>query len=273
MQPRSRKWFGTIWNDDDLRIVQCENAKYIIISADDFTEENQKHWHCLIQYKEKKSHPKTLNAHWEIPNSLSGAVGYVKAKGQPIVELGQFDVDYRTDWNSFVEACKKMTTKELIESEYSHTFACHMSFANTVHNTYRKIDTLQSLNHEWVYGPPGTGKSYYAYSHEGAYIKSLNKWWDGYAGEEVVIIDDFGPNQECLIELLKHWTDVYPFRGEIKGGSIVIRPKKVIITSNYHPSELFKAVDRDAILRRCKLVEMTDPWSNTGIQGSGNVNL
>ena len=34
---------------------------------------------------------------------------------------------------------------------------------------------------------------------KGAYVKSLNKWWDGYSGEDVVIIDDFGPNQECLM--------------------------------------------------------------------------
>ena len=151
-----------------------------------------------------------------------------------------------------------MTEAELIDSEWSQTFAHNMSFANKVHNNFREVETLDTLDHEWCYGPPGTGKSKYAYSHKGAYIKSLNKWWDGYKGEDIVIIDDFGPNQECLVELLKHWTDRYPFRAEIKGGSIVIRPKKIIVTSNYHPRELFKSVDSDAILRRCKLSHFSD---------------
>ena len=78
MQPRSRKWFGTVWTEEDLRIVQCEQAKYIIISADDFTEENQKHWHCLVQYK-RKSHPNET-AHLGNSQSLSGAVGLLQGQ-------------------------------------------------------------------------------------------------------------------------------------------------------------------------------------------------
>ena len=47
------------------------------------------------------------------------------------------------------------------------------------------------------------------FSHEG-HTLNLNKWWDGYSGEDVVIIDDFGPNPGVPHELLKHWTDKYP---------------------------------------------------------------
>lgn len=48
----------------------------------------------------------------------------------------------------------------------------------------------------WLYGPPGTGKSKQAidiadklYGEE-PYWKSQNKWWDGYTGQKVVLLDD-----------------------------------------------------------------------------------
>lgn len=45
----------------------------------------------------------------------------------------------------------------------------------------------------WYYGPPGTGKTRKATSENpGAYKKLANKWWDGYQGQKVVIIDDIG---------------------------------------------------------------------------------
>lgn len=34
----------------------------------------------------------------------------------------------------------------------------------------------------WIYGQPGVGKSSYIRKLDDLYIKSMNKWWDGYTG-------------------------------------------------------------------------------------------
>lgn len=121
----------------------------------------------------------------------------------------------------------------------------------------RNLDVLQGdLPHEWYYGLPGTGKSKKAREENpGAYLKMCNKWWDGYTGQDVVIIEDFDPDHKCLVHHLKIWGDRYPFPCEIKGGKLDIRPTKVIVTSNYHPREIFeRQQDCDAIMRRFKVV-------------------
>lgn len=86
----------------------------------------------------------------------------------------------------------------------------------------------------WYYGKPGTGKSMKAYEeNKGAFRKAQNKWWDGYQGEEAVILDDLDTN--ALGHYLKIWGDRYPCTGEVKGGQVTLVHRKIIITSNYTP--------------------------------------
>lgn len=98
------------------------------------------------------------------------------------------------------------------------------------------------LLHEWRWGPTGKGKS--RPIQEGLYgvpyIKTANtKWWDGYQGEEAVLIDDFDKEFWKLGYDLKIWADHYPFRAEVKGGSMMIRPKRIIVTSNWSIDEIW----------------------------------
>ena len=57
---------------------------------------------------------------------------------------------------------------------------------------------------------------------------------------------------------LKVWGDHYPFPAQIKGGQMMARPKKIIITSNYHPREIWTdAQTVEPITRRFKVIERT----------------
>lgn len=88
----------------------------------------------------------------------------------------------------------------------------------------------------WYYGAPGTGKSLKVRTDEKSlYLKQQNKWWDGYNGEEAVVLDDFDKKGLCLDHYLKIWTDHYFCTGEIKGGTLPLNYKRFYITSNYLP--------------------------------------
>lgn len=69
---------------------------------------------------------------------------------------------------------------------------------------------------EWHYGVSGAGKSHAVRTkYPDAYIKEQNKWFDGYQGEETILIEDL--DGDHLHHYLKIWADKYSCKGEAKG--------------------------------------------------------
>lgn len=125
-----------------------------------------------------------------------------------------------------------------------------------------EFEDLDCLEHEWHYGPTGTGKSQYANAlrcEDGRkpYKKKPNTvWFDGYRYQDTVLIEEVGPSHAHMVEEYKTWAELYPFPAEVKHGHISeIRPKKVIVCSNYHPSEIWKDPEQcEPFLRKFILV-------------------
>ncbi len=115
------------------------------------------------------------------------------------------------------------------------------------------------------YGPTGTGKSHRAWDEAGigAFPKCpRTKWWDGYQGQEHVVIDEFRGSID--IAHLLRWFDRYPVRVEIKGSSRPFNASRIWITSNLNPNAWYPDLDAltlAALLRRLTIVEMTTPYS------------
>lgn len=113
----------------------------------------------------------------------------------------------------------------------------------------------------WYWGKSGVGKSYRARQNfPGLYQKMFNKWWDNYEHQSFVLLDDMDQRySESMHYFLKIWADEYAFRAEVKNHSFMIRPKKIIVTSQFHPRDLWtRQEDYDAIKRRFTILEMIE---------------
>nr|WAE42782.1 MAG: replication associated protein [Cressdnaviricota sp.] len=111
------------------------------------------------------------------------------------------------------------------------------------------------------WGATGTGKSRRAWDEAGvdAYSKDpRTKFWDGYASQEHVVLDEFRGSID--ISHLLRWLDRYPVRVEIKGSSTPLLARKIWITSNLPYDAWFPLVDSEtleALKRRLTIVHFT----------------
>lgn len=192
------------------------------------------------------------------------------AEGGELPEVGAANHHNRGRTEARIEAAKRFRSclargnRGLVEFADSFPDEWVYNGLNMLRNTQSLITPIErpNIDVEWVYGQPGVGKSRYAHDKfPEAYIKEpRTKWWNGYLQEKEVIIDDFGPNGIDINHLLR-WFDRYKCLVETKGGMVSLYADKFIVTSNFHPEELFKWGDAvnpqlPALLRRVRLVEM-----------------
>lgn len=124
----------------------------------------------------------------------------------------------------------------------------------------------------WIFGTTGTGKSEGAWEcalqisgRDNIWISSLGlRWFDGYDGQRVAILDDFRPS-DCKFSYLLRILDKYPLRVEFKGGYVEWEPEWIFITTTnsiantYKIREQFRGEDLNQLRRRITLGEFHFP--------------
>lgn len=196
-------------------------------------------------------------AHWEPRRgNQAQAIHYTQKDGKWKEYGTKKQCGYSTDvWEAAYENACQGNFEEIppkLKVIYYNTLKKVMQDHKTIP---RNLDG--ELENEWHYGPTGTGKSYTVRERYAEfYYKMNNKWWDNYENEDTILIEDVGLSHEWMGDFLKIWADRYAFRAEVKGASTVLRPKRVIVTSNYLPHQIWKdPCIHEPLERRFKFIQ------------------
>lgn len=254
---------------------------YFICSRE-YHDDGNPHIHVLVVYPKKKDISNEryfdiggYHGDYRTARSNDSVRDYIMKSDEKPLEYGVFDsnaqsvVQKRAMENKIILS-KTMT--ELVDEGIIHI--SHYNLIRQAKESY-KIDAIPIPEYMpktclWILGDTGIGKSRYVRdTYPGKfYNKQMNKWWDGYSGEEVVLIDDLDLHGACLGHHLKIWADCYSFSAEVKGG--MIRPviHTFIVTSQYtidriwdKPKNLDQEWDHEmcaALYRRFKVVTVKD---------------
>jgi len=265
---RSRGWCFTLNNyhqEDCDKILELE-ADYIICGKEKGEAKATPHLQGYMYWKTQKDFgtiKKILpKAHWEAAKGTGQEnYDYCVKEGDILLEKGERPQDPKEQGSkgaAYWDNVKALAIDGKIDEIDSKLFVTNYNALKGIQKDYmKKCEPLAQTTGAWWYGPSGSGKSKTAReAYPDAYIKGVNKWWDGYRGEEVVIIEDLDKFNVSMGGDLKRWCDHYSFPAEIKGGGMNIRPKKIIITSQYDIGEIWDdKATVDALERRCEKVK------------------
>lgn len=203
---------------------------------------------------------KKLNtrAHWEMTKgNIDQNVTYCSKDGnfeergiKPVTQKRKGELEIAR-----YELAREMAKAGNFDEIPADIYIRHLGNLHKIHEKSQGAPIVLSgeLPHEWIWGPAGVGKtsSVFLKYPDGIYIKDTNQWWDGYQDQPVVLIDDMDPFKRHLSREFKIWGDRYSFPAQVKGGTRVVRPLKIIVTSQYRIDEIWEdEATRAAIHRR-----------------------
>lgn len=201
---------------------------------------------------------RTMDLEKSIEYCMKGG-DYVEHGNRPMSKSEKGEVGKKMEqerWDEILENAKRGNFDD-IDAKIQ---VLHGKQLQQVRDRYVRSLELENTFEEnfWVFGQTGTGKSRWARrEYPNLFVKMINKWWDGYDGQDTVLIEDIDPDR-CthLAHYMKTWVDHYPFPAETKGSSTLIRPKRFVVTSNYTIDDCFPLMqDREAVYRRFTVME------------------
>lgn len=276
---KSRSWVLTIWDNLTLEKLKESKPEYLVYAPEKCPTTNRQHFQCYAHYKSQrfesamrkvyKGHDVQVakRTHQECRDYIKGPYnknGKVKPINPDAVEFGTIpEQGKRNDLRTFHDDIKAGKRGRDLSVDHLEIRAKYPKLEQTLINEedeQRAIDMFEAgfcpeVHVRW--GEPGVGKSRYIYdNHQARDVYELNLgdgstksiWWDGYRGQEVILINDFEGEMgwKYLLRLL----DRYPFRIQIKGSHCWRLCKYIYITSNDKPEHWYSDKRMEPLMRR-----------------------
>lgn len=249
MAKQSKNWVFTINNptleDDPMAWV---GVKYLVYQKECGKEETP-HYQGYVVFNSMKrmSGLKKINsrAHWENRRGT-----HVQAKEYCMKEEGRLEGPWEKGEEPKVPG-RNSTPETLLEDLKKHMTDAELLENHTgfiLRYGLGRISTMRRIlkgERNWmtecclIWGEPGVGKSRWVHENfPDAYWKSQDKWFDGYNGEDVVVLDDY--RGYLPLTVMNTLINGVPATMEVKGGKVQMVAKLVIITANCNFTDFYK---------------------------------
>lgn len=249
-----RNWVFT-WNNftaDHQEILK--EAGSFVVYQHEVGKEGTDHLQGYIELQKKArlSAMKKLlpTAHWESRKGTADqAYDYCTKEDTRVAGPWEFGERKQQGARSDLIKAKKVlddggTVLDIADTDFAAYCKYHKSFDRYKREICPKRNWEMEVLVYW--GAPGTGKTRKAFEENpSAYFKPQGEWWDGYTGQDVIILDDFYGTLPWgfLLKLL----DRYPLLLPFKGGFHQMASKKIIITSNVDIDEWYDFINKPAM--------------------------
>lgn len=202
----------------------------------------------IIEINDIKPHVERVN------NNLRRIINYIKKEG----EFAEFNADQcpvKKEQESKEEKRMIMLRGKLEEEYIKGTLGpVDVIRARKIRQIFameRKPDPYKKKLVLWFKGDTGEGKTRSAvelaerYNLDWWMSSESLKWFDGFEGQQVAIIDEFRKTMLSEWSFLLRLLDGYSLFVQVKGGFTRWNPQIVVITTPASPEECFSWVDKD----------------------------
>ena len=269
----SRNWLFTSYKtEENFDFSENESVRYAIWQKEKCPTTNREHWQGYIEFNNgyRMAYVKNIlrdgAAHLEQRRGTREQARDYCSKEESRLEgpfiYGEFEKGgqgQRNDLRAQAEIIKDIhrenpkTSLQVIAERHPEFILKYARGVQTLLQNLPQATRTEETKCILIVGPPGTGKSTWVRNnYPGSFWKQsgTHQWWDGYKGEETVVLDEF-----------KGWIPATTFtqivgnanecRVEIKGGTTQFTAKLVICISNFSPREwweegkvVFRAIER-----------------------------
>lgn len=262
---RSRAWCFTLNNYtvEEYTKLQELNYSYIVLGEEVGEKKHTPHIQGYVEFKNAKS----MDA---FKNDVSLRLHLEKRKGTPqeasdyckkdgcFFEDGHLSHQGRA--SALDQICEMVQQKKNIQEIALYAPKDYVRYNRGINAFAQSLQKDRDPNFPpqvfWFWGKSGTGKTRTATeSNSSFYIKDSSKWWDGYNGQDAIIIDDFDPEHWPYRDFLR-LLDRYPYQGQTKGGYVKINSPKIYITCEFEPKDFWSDNCLTQVCRRISETRM-----------------